>query len=275
MKQLEKADRIRKRIIEIDILRGIAVIFMIFDHIMYDFGFMMESLFSDYPGKWQPVMEFAKLYWNWGVRIWVRQLILFIFLGLTGISCSFSKNNLLRGVKLLAVALCITLVTYIAGMILGTPDLTISFGVLHCISLALLLIGVLELIFKRFSWGKWVYLGIGCIMIGAGAYFVSMREPVSYVGHSLTKIMIGQILGTVGAGSDSFPFLLYGGEVFVGVFLGKLLYPNRASLFHAHYRNNFLTAIGRHSLIVYILHQVIVTVLMALILLLCGFHLSF
>ena len=153
------------RVLEIDLIRGIAIIFMIFDHFMYDSGFLMRDIFLEYGGSnWTRSLEiFAYSYWTWDIRIIVRQFIVFLFLALTGICCSFSKNNLKRGLMLLGVSLLLTLGTYIIGIIINDVNKTIMFGVLHCIALALIIISLLELGLKNFKYNKYVYLVIGLI----------------------------------------------------------------------------------------------------------------
>ncbi|MCQ2770623.1 MAG: DUF1624 domain-containing protein, partial [Clostridia bacterium] len=121
MTKEEKLLKLSKRAPELDILRGIAVLFMIFDHFMYDCYDMMGYFFYDY-GKTEftrELVRFARNYWNWDVRVVFRQFILFVFLGLTGICCSFSKSNLKRGFKLMAVAIGLTVATYGIGVITG------------------------------------------------------------------------------------------------------------------------------------------------------------
>ena len=69
--------------------------------------------------------------------------------------------------------------------------------------------------------------------------------------------------------------LLYAIIISIGVFLGKLLYANKKSLFkNAKYKNNVLTFIGRNSLIVYFAHQIILPVLAGLVLLILGYSLN-
>ena len=46
------------RVLEIDLIRGIAIIFMIFDHFMYDSGFLMRDIFLEYGGSnWTRSLE--------------------------------------------------------------------------------------------------------------------------------------------------------------------------------------------------------------------------
>ena len=89
------------------------------------------------------------------------------------------------------------------------------------------------------------------------------------------KIVFETILVINSSGSDHFPIFLNGGQIFIGVFLGKLLYSNKQSLFKkAKYHNNVVTFVGRNSLIVYFAHQVILPVLAGLVLLILGYSLN-
>ena len=137
----KKAEKLASRITELDLLRGIAVLLMIFDHVMFDTWGLFPTAFRGFPpeeGTWREIYSFSRFYWNWDVRINVRIVVVFVFLALTGICCSFSKSNLKRGLRLGGVALLMTGATYAAGTAIGDIDITILFGVLHCIALSLL-----------------------------------------------------------------------------------------------------------------------------------------
>lgn len=270
---MEKSKKNKNRIIELDMMRGIAVLFMFFDHFMYDIAFFMKNIFVDYPGTDNFFATMASLgnrYWYWDVRIAVREIILFVFLGLIGICCSFSKNNIKRGVKLLIASLVLTLATFIIGIIVDDLDIMITFGVLHCAALALILIGVLE----KFIKNKWFYFAMAVVMITLGVYFYVNCHYAHYKDNTVWAIIFNQIIGTQQYGSDFFPFLLYGGEIFAGVFLGKLLYKDRTSLFKKEYKNNVITFIGRNSLLIYFAHQVVIGVLLFLIILIAGYKIG-
>ena len=257
------------RAYELDLLRGIAVLFMIFDHFMFDLCGLLPALFSDYPRK---LMRLAYDYWYWDVRTVVRVVIVFAFLALTGICCSFSRDNLKRGFKLLLVALGLTAVTFVAGKVVGDSEMMIVFGVLHAIAVSLLLVGLLE----KLHTNKWVYLALGtllCIL----AIAIELTHDVYLVSYSSDNffVLLGKaILGTVQIGFDCFALPLTCGQIFVGVFLGKQFYKNRTSAFGLNYRREPIAFLGRHSLLVYFAHQVILPVLAAIVLICMGYTLA-
>lgn len=269
----DKRERLRSRITEIDLLRGICVFLMVFDHIMVDLWYFLPSIFNGFPpveGFWYEMVKFAYHWWVWPVRIWVRNVIVFFFLALTGISCSFSKSNLKRGLFLTAVALALSLVTFILGKIMGDPDMFIAFGILNLISLCIVLIALIE----KLTQNKWVYLAIGATMMIVGAFFLK-EVDTSYSSGNFFVLFFKAFIGLIIIGPDCYSFLFYGGQIFIGVFLGKLLYPERKPLlFKKGYSNNFVTFTGRHSLFVYIAHQVVVPLVLALAVLISGFQLS-
>lgn len=262
------------RIIEIDYLRGIAIIFMIFDHFMYDiFGFLPE-LFSDFPkdsGLSFNIYSLASEYWRMDLRYFFRYLIIFVFMGIVGICASFSKNNIKRGSKLLGVSLVLSLLTYILSIAMKDPSMLITFGTLHCISLSLLFVGVL----LKFIDNRFFYLLLGIFMIVIGAYFEYNVLVLDFGDESIFLIIIKQIVGLVECGGDTMPFLLNGGQVLVGVFLGKTFYKNKKSLTRLEYKNNLVTFFGRNALVVYFLHQIFIPIILSILLLILGYTFVF
>ncbi len=256
-----KADKLSKRVIELDLLRGVAVLLMILDHFMFDLWGLLPTFFRTYP---ENIADFAMKYWDWDVRTAIRTVVLFIFFSLTGVCSSFSRSNLKRGGKLMAVAMLLTLFTFIIGKIADYRNLTIVFGVLHCIALSLLCVGLTE----RLHWNRYVYLAVGVILWGIGIV-ISVRVDAHLIGYGTEPFfpLLGKtILGFAQCGSDSFDFPTTCGQIFVGVFLGKWLYRERKSLFGKPYRNNPITFMGRHSLWVYFIHQLLLPLLAALVL---------
>ncbi len=257
------------RAYELDLLRGIAVLLMVLDHFMFDLWGLLPALFTDYPRK---LMMFAYDYWYWDVRNAVRVVIVFVFLALTGVCCSFSRNNLKRGGKLLLVALGLTAATFAVGKVIGDAETMIVFGVLHAIAVSLLLVGCLE----KLHTNKWVYLALGttlCLL----AIAIDLTHDVHLVSYSADKfhVLFGKaVLGTIQIGSDCFALPKTCGQIFLGVFIGKQFYRERKSAFGWKYHREPVAFLGRHSLIVYFAHQILLPVLAAIVLICMGYTLA-
>lgn len=254
---------------ELDLLRGIAVLLMIADHFFFDLFGLLPGLFTDYP---RALMLLGRNYWGWEVRAVIRPIVLFVFFSLTGICSSFSRSNLARGGKLFAVAMVLTAGTFAAGYLTHDLDLTITCGVLHCIALSLLLVGVTE----KLHLNKWGYLSIGLLLWGAGiaVNLIAQPELTSYYREPFFPLLGKSFLGLAMCGSDCFAFPEVCGQIFLGVFLGKQFYRERKSLLKSPYRNHPLTFLGRHSLWVYFAHQILLPLLTAGVLFAMGYTLA-
>ena len=273
-----RKEKLNKRITELDILRFVAIVLMVFDHLMYDVFAFMPSIFGRYTDEfWKAFAVFARGYWNLPLRKIVRYFVLFIFLGLSGVSCSFSRSNLKRGLKLMALAIALTVGTIVVDEVADlNGSMTIVFGIIHMIALSLILVALVDKLTEKMKDNKWVFLAIGAALILAQFLIRSPYERLTevYVGSDdFFKLFFNAFIGKLLLGPDCYSFLYYGGQVFVGVFLGKLLYPERKPLiFKKGYRDNFMTFLGRHTLIVYAAHQVLIPVILGVILLLCGYQ---
>ena len=266
----------KNRIFEIDLLRGIAILFMIFDHIMFDLWGVLPLVFKDYPlkGYSSEIYTFAVNYWIWDFREFFRYIVVFVFLGLVGVCASFSKNNMKRGKSLLMIAMIITVGSLAFCVSSGTYDNVILFGTLHCIALSLIIVDLLNRVVKK----DYYYLIIGALMMVVGAYF-ELTYKLVFISDSMSildvcKVVLGQFIGVYECGGDTMPILFNGGQILVGVYLGKVLYKSRKSIFNKEYSSNIITYFGRNSLVIYFLHQIILPIFLSLILLVLGFKLA-
>ena len=113
----------KSRIAELDFLRGLALVLMLYVHLVYDL-----KEFYDYPFNYQ-----------FGINYYLGKLAAFMFIIIAGFSCSLSTNNFYRASRILAAALLITISTYFFS-----PEDYINFGILHFLGLSILLYPLLK-----------------------------------------------------------------------------------------------------------------------------------
>ncbi len=231
-----------KRRVEIyDALRGIAIIYMIFYHTFYDlmmFGF------------------------DWAVPIFESQRIVVtfdqgLFIVLSGICCSYSRNNPLRGAKLLGIALLFTIVTVFVDY--RAP---ITFGILHLLSFSMLIFSACEKVIRKLPP---ILFAVICSLIYAFTYnvrngffgFKGFNIPVpEMLTYRSRLFIIGFTDGTYSA-LDYFPLLPYLFLFLAGVFLGIWLIKRNLPEF-AYKKVPFLGFLGKHSLFIYVVHQPVI-----------------
>ena len=130
----------KQRIELMDAVRGLAVCLMVVHHFLYD---LCEFLGAPWWLFTNPVFDVLHYFFAG------------VFILLSGISSDFSRSNLRRGAKAMALALAITLVTYFMGM-------TIVFGVLHLLASCMLLFGLTRKLWEALP--AWV-LPVLCIAL--------------------------------------------------------------------------------------------------------------
>ncbi|WP_028307874.1 heparan-alpha-glucosaminide N-acetyltransferase [Desulfitibacter alkalitolerans] len=212
------------RVGEIDFFRGIALILMIFFHIIWDL-----NEFYNFP------IEYST-----GIVFIIGKAAAYLFIIITAISCSFSKNNRKRGMKILAVAMVITLATYIYD-----PQVFIAFGILHFLGVSVLLYPV----YRKLN--NSLLLLTGTIMILVGQAILTIPMSHDYL------LFIGLTSPSYYA-LDYYPLLPYSGLFLYGIFLARILYPEKRSLFRINLENNPVSMIGKKTLIIYLLHQPVI-----------------
>lgn len=247
---------LNQRFWEIDLLRGIAIILMIAFHFLFDLSF-----FGIYP-----------ININSGFLWFFPRIIASIFIFLVGISLylSYTRADRLgiylkerdfffkyfkRGIWIFSLGLLITLATWI----FIRADFII-FGILHFIGLAIILQYPFLKYIKRY---KYINLAAGLLFITVGLYLVSFTFSFSWL---LWLGFIPQNLQTV----DYFPLLPWLGVVSMGIFAGGILYKNYQRKFNipdisANILVKIFSFLGRHSLIIYFIHQPILITLLYLL----------
>lgn len=269
---------------ELDFLRGIAVLAMCFDHLMFDLAYFRDWFSNSYDIEnafLSKLSLFASDYWStgWvesaGFRFWAHYSFVFLFLFLVGTSCAFSRDNTKRGSMLAVVAIAFTGISFVLKT-MGIMNYGIIFGILHCIALSILCAAAVDSL-TRFN--KYVnlfaplVLGVVIISVGIGKEFWTMS--LSYDHEFVNEHFLGYIFGTHAFGDDWFGLFPYLGAVLLGMYWGKAVYGYRQSLLPRLNGkwNKPITFVGRHALLFYLAHQVAIAGLVILVCLCLGYKL--
>ena len=224
-----------KRIWELDAIRGLLMILIMAYHLFYDLVF----LFSLVELNTSFLLGLYRFCNNW---------LGSPFLLLSGLCVTLGSRPVRRGLQVIGGGLAITAVTatlYWIGF--AGKDIIIYFGVLHCLGTCMLLWPV----FRKLP--TWALPVLGVILAAVGLY-IKRRYLVSFDWLAPLGLISRNF-----ASSDYFPLLPNLGYFLIGAFLGKLLYRKKVSLLPNILPSclpiRFLSFIGRHSLIIYLLHQ--------------------
>ncbi len=230
----------KKRIWELDAMRGICILGMLAVHFIYD----MQDLFAMDVLRGNGLYLFAA---EWGGVL---------FFLISGICATLGSRPVRRGLLVIGCGLAVSAVTW--GMYaLGYAGkaMIIYFGVLHCLGTCMLLWPL----FRKIPWQ--ILVLISAVFIGIGFSIVSITLPTG-----LWLVPLG--LKSPGfASSDYFPLLPYLGFFLAGAVLGKTLYQNKQSKFPRVSPHNvfvrFFCFFGKWSLPIYMLHQLVFTGILA------------
>ncbi|MHB1483156.1 MAG: heparan-alpha-glucosaminide N-acetyltransferase domain-containing protein [Saccharofermentanales bacterium] len=232
-----------QRAFEIDFLRGLAIIMMILHHFIYDIRYVMGiDLFA-----FQESFVFTE---------WIRAPFVFIFLFVSGISCSFSKNNFRRSAKMAGFALLFSGVFYVISIISGM-EMYVIFNILHLLALGTLFYAILAFFEKKYDFN-----GVNAILIFTGVIFLWLSFPLSKLGVVDIPYLIPLFEGFDArfGMADYMPMVPWLGMFIFGALFGRLYYKDRQTLLPAiHAKTRYVTLpfefVGRNSLLFYVLHQ--------------------
>lgn len=238
----------------LDTLRGFLIICVVVFHFVFDLAEIGVPGFYDWLPHTNPIMGALQLI---GVLLFVL---------ISGICSRLSRNNLKRGAIALAFALLVSLVTYFF-----TPQFFIFMGILHLLAVCMIVSHFILMIKPKNSPEKlslWPAISaLGLLVLFALTYRI--KDPAYGVGIAGANIPLegfplygtlpGYILGFggfVGVGSaDYYPIFPWIFAFFAGMCLGGYFKRGQVPKIFSTLRIKPLAAAGKHSLIIYILHQ--------------------
>lgn len=220
-----------RRLVGVDVVRGVAIVLMVLFHFCYDlnhFGFIDIEILRD--GFW---LNF-------------RGLIVTLFLFVVGVSLALAHKDGInwqkvkkRSVMLFFAALMVTIATYITF-----PRAWVYFGVLHVIWL----FSLLGLLFINRGYLA-LFVGVSILIaynffdLSMHPLFMLLQEPLSLPQFTVDLVPL----------IPWFAVVLLGVAV-VGLGLEVLLFQNR--VFEADTTiKKMLAFMGKHALLIYLIHQ--------------------
>lgn len=227
------------RAFELDALRGLALFMMLLHHLIFDLRYLFDL----------PAFAFQETYWFINL---LRPLFLSVFLIVSGICSTFSRDNLKRGLRVAAAALAFTLATTIASL-LTRIDLYIFFNVLHLLAVGTLLYAWIT---RKDRGRETDVILVLLILVTVWAATILPEGPVN----TYLLLPFGLLPATMPGMSDYLPLFPWLGFFFAGTLIGRLRYTDRRTAF-PNAPADLLTAVkpltflGRHSLVIYALHQ--------------------
>lgn len=234
----------KKRIWELDAFRGLCVLGMVIVHFIFDLVELYGIVEWEYPALFSFVQ-------NWGGVL---------FLLISGICATLGSRSVRRGIIVFACGMLVTAVTF--GMYwlgLAHPIIIIYFGVLHCL-------GVCMILWKFLKKLPTLWLGI----LGAGMVMLGLWLRTVYF--DFPWLIVFGFIPPEFMSSDFFPLLPNLGFFLIGAVLGRTLYAKKETLLPKINPHSapirFLSACGRQSLLIYLLHQPVlagITLLIAML----------
>ena len=226
----------RKRIWEVDFLRGFMILFVVWDHFMWDVYFGSTNPYQT--GLFQWLEKVARSYYGtYGLRSLTHDTFVSMFVFTSGVSCAFSNSNGKRAIKMICFAMLLSAVTFAASSILGA-DVTVNFNVIHVIALSVLIWAGLEWLTSKFK-KDWQHNLYGWLMFAIiiTVLIVGYQAKVKpWTDENRIWFFLAEHSHTVPGfsefwGGDYLAFFPDFAWFLVGGFLGKYLYKQKTTLF--------------------------------------------
>ena len=245
-----------QRFIEIDVLRGLAIILMVIGHLFWDLDYFglapMNNAYYNVLSKTVPPLFFLLV----GISLVVSRKKMESQYYTD--EKEYNKHILVRGLKIFCFGMFLTIFS-----LLFIPDRPVFFGVLHCIGISI----VLSLPFLKYR--KYALLfGLFIVFAGILIAHYPMDNP------SLVHFAIGFQPAEIWRYTvDYFPLLPWFGLALIGISIGDWLYCGNIRAFKmpdlSKYRpTKIFQWAGQHSLGIYLIHQPVIAGIITIFILL-------
>lgn len=245
----------KRRVALLDELRGVSVFCMVFYH-----GFYIA-------GHYFGVRIFDSLY---AFFLPVQPFFASLFIVICGVSSRLSRSNLRRGLRLLAIAVALSLFTVYVCPLVGIEDAQILFGILHLLSVSILIFACVGPFSDKINPAVGAAV---CLLLYAVTYsvprgflylpFHAVALPESLYTHDFLSPLGFQTADFYSA--DYFPLLPNVFMFLAGSFCGAYVRDGKipGTFYDRHIP--FLDKLGKLSLPVYILHWPVIYIVLSTI----------
>lgn len=215
----------KRRIELFDVWRSFAILLMVIYHFMYDL-YMFDVIGRDI------------IYSDWAYAI--RHCAAGSFMIISGAVVRYSRNSIKRG----AIVFCCGMLVTVAMSFMG---MKVQFGVLHHLGTMMIAYGLIS---KKVKPPKGIWFPILCVAMFAFTYYIYDTVRVD------TVLLVPLGLRYPGFSSaDYYPLLPWGMLFAIGTWLGGVLEAYRDCKLLQQQFHPALSIAGRHSLLIYIVHQ--------------------
>ena len=232
---------------EVDMVRGIAILMMIFFHTVFDLSFFGIS-----------AVEVSSGFWKYFAYATASLFLLIVGVSLTishaRAATSLSGHRLAlkfvyRGAGIFLLGLLVTVVTF-----LYLHEGYIVFGILHLIGISVM-ISPLFFRFKKYN------LVWGLLFIITGYFLPMINGPAWLLPFGIHPATFWSV--------DYEPVFPWTGIVLIGMGIGEYLYPGGVRKYAIPSIPSFfvqpLAFLGKHSLMIYLIHQPLIILLLAVV----------
>ena len=245
-----------QRFVELDMLRGLAIILMVFGHVLWDLDY------------------FGIFLMNNGLYSFLQKTVPPLFFILVGIGLIVSKKKMenknieeqdeyyrrlfVRGLKIFGLGMILTLISLVF-----MPEKVVFFGVLHCIGLSIV-ISIPFLKYRKYALPSAIFI-IFTFLFTSNFFVETPTILHLVVGFHQANVWQYTV--------DYFPLIPWFGVALLGIVIGDALYCGDKRRFRmpelSKYRPvKIFQWAGQHSLGIYLLHQPIIAGVLAIFVLL-------
>ena len=266
-----------RRIHEIDLVRGLLIILVVCDHVFWNlkhYGAIWYDASSNTNRAFLFFRDFFGWYWTSSARSVIQPIILMAFCFISGVSCAFSRNNWKRAVQTLTIWFLIASISNIAKIFGFFPDqgtVRVDFNIIG-------VLGFSTLFYCFIQNRSWKSLAAATLIAFVMSWFIIPNIQDNFIRFFGSSPVV-HAEHTSYVPNFYFPFFWEPAEVFGGTkqadyvplfpyimfFFGGALVTyfvyrkKRKSLFRSFEWERPICFLGRHTFVIYIVHQAVLT----------------